>query len=431
MVPDPILERLSRLHPKVMDLSLGRLSTLLGELGHPERALPPVIHVAGTNGKGSTIATLRAIHTAAGRTVHVYTSPHLVRFAERIVLAGEEIGNAALSAILEECERVNAGRQITFFEITTAAGLLAFSRTPADLLLLEVGLGGRFDATNVIDRPALSVITPVSLDHQHYLGDTIAEIAFEKAGILKPGVPAVIARQPEDALEVILARAEEIGAPAAVCGRDWSVDADGDGLVFRTESMTRRLPRSALAGAHQIDNAGTALAAVEVLQGRFPVSGDALAGGLTATRWPARLQRLSRGPMIDALPSGTELWVDGGHNVDAARSVAEMVRSWQAERPGVTIDLVFGALNNRPAGEYFHAFDGLVRMVRTVAIPGEANSLSAGDAGDAARDVGLSAEPADSVAAAVDSLTQTANEPHIILICGSLYLAGTVLADHD
>jgi dihydrofolate synthase/folylpolyglutamate synthase len=431
MLPDPILERLSKLHPKAMDLSLGRLLRLLATLGNPQESLPPIIHVAGTNGKGSTLAMLRAIHEAAGRQVHAYTSPHLVRFNERFVLAGKQIEDTPLSDILEECEHSNAGLGITLFEIATAAGMLAFARTPADLLLLEVGLGGRFDATNVIRHPTLSIITPVSLDHQHFLGDTVEAIAFEKAGILKPGVPAIIGRQSDAALGVILDRADEIGAPVVVQGRDWTVNASDGGLVFQAANMTRHLPRPALLGAHQIDNAGIVLAAVETLQAAFPVATASLANGLTNVRWPARLQKLTQGPMVEALPSNAQIWVDGGHNEDAARVIAATLRDWRGAEPDRTIHLVFGTLNSRDPEHYLNQFPGLVAQVRTVAIPGEPSTISAEKAAGAGRRVGLEASSATSVATAIHQISATSPGAIRILICGSLYLAGTVLKDHS
>ena len=430
MHADAILRRLARLHPRVIDLSLGRLDRLLARLGNPERRLPPVIHVAGTNGKGSTIAFLRAIHQAAGRTVHSYTSPHLVRVTERYVVAGNEIDPERLAGLLLECERANAGDVITQFEIMTAAALLAFAETPADLLLLEVGLGGRLDATNVIERPALSMITPVSLDHQQYLGDTIAAIAAEKAGILKPGVPAVISAQPPEARQVIVERARACGSPLAIEGRDWSARPDGDGLVFSTAEERCRYPRPALTGAHQIGNAGAAVAAARLLRPQFPVSGDALAEGLASAVWPARLHRLTEGPMCAGLPAGAELWVDGGHNADAGRIIADEVRRWRRARPSRPVVLVFGGLNSRRPESYLRHFRGLVEAVRTVAIPGEANSVSATDAADSACGAGLAAEPSAGVEPAVHALCSRHGPQVTVLICGSLYLAGHVLADH-
>ena len=430
MIPDPILERLSKLHPKVMDLSLERLERLLAALGRPEQRLPPTIHVAGTNGKGSTVAMLRSIQEAAGRRVHVYTSPHLVRFAERFIVASTQIADAGLSAILEECEIANEGLGITLFEITTAAGMLAFSRVPADLLLLEVGLGGRLDATNVISHPSLSIITPVSLDHQHYLGDTIEEIAYEKAGILKPGVPAVIGRQSEAALDVIRNRAEEIGAPLAIQGQDWTVKPNGDGLVFWTDSMTLHMPQPALPGAHQIDNAGVVLAATKILQTTFPVSATVLAEGMIRVRWPARLQKLTKGPMFEGLGDDTEIWVDGGHNGDAARVIADTVWAWTKTAPNRAIHLIYGTLNSRDPKEYLGAFKNIVGQVRAVTIPRERNSITAEAAAEAGRSVGLDAAASLSVTEAVRTITATSRSPRTILICGSLYLAGAVLHDH-
>ena len=432
-MPDPILDRLRRLHPKKIDLSLGRLSRLLSRLGDPQTALPPTIHVAGTNGKGSTVAMLRAIHEAAGRRVHVYTSPHLVRFSERIVLAGTTIEEDRVADLLLECEQVNADAPITLFEITTAAAFLAFSRTNADLLLLEVGLGGRFDATNVVEMPILSIITPVSLDHQHFLGSTIEAIAFEKAGILKPEVPAVIGRQPGAARQVILDRAAGLGVPTAVFGRDWQVDATtgpASAIVFKAGRIIRHLPRPALPGRHQIDNAGLALAATELLQTCLPASPAALAHGLRAVSWPARLQRLTRGPMVAALPAGTDLWVDGGHNAEAAAAIAETVSVWRGDIPDRSIHLIFGGLNSRDPADFLGPFRGLADSVHTVAIPDEASAIPAITSAAAACAQGLSAQPADSVALAVEQACAAEAAERRILICGSLYLAGTVLRDH-
>jgi dihydrofolate synthase/folylpolyglutamate synthase len=430
MISDPILDRLSKLFPKSMELSLDRLRALLAALDHPERRLPPVIHVAGTNGKGSTVAMLRAIHEAADRRVHAYITPHLVRFSERITLANREIEDPAFAAILEECETANQGRPITLFEITTAAGLLAFARAPADLLLLEVGLGGRLDATNVIDKPALSIITPISMDHQRYLGDTIAKIASEKSGVLKPEVPAVVARQDPAALEVIQDRADAIGAALAIEGRDWSVEPSRDGLVFRTDSMTRRLPRPALPGAHQIGNAGAVLAAVEILQSLFPTSQAALATGMTRVRWPARLQRLKHGPLLDELGPDDELWLDGGHNIGAAKVVADMVREWRDARPDRAVHLIYGTLDVRDPNEFLRVFRGLVGEVQGVAIPDQPSTISAEGIAEAGRQAGLDTSASPSVEEALKSVLATETRPCTVLICGSLYLAGTVLRDH-
>ena len=425
---DPVLNRLTALHPKVIDLSLDRVHRLLAALGDPHRALPPVVHVAGTNGKGSTIAFLRAMLEAAGLRVHVYTSPHLVRFHERIRLAGTLITDDRLTALLEECEVANAGAPVTFFEVTTAAAFLAFARTPADLVLLETGLGGRLDATNVIERPAVTAITRVSYDHRQFLGDTLAAIAAEKAGILKPGVPAIFAPQPADeAARVLAERAAAVGAPV----HPWRVEPLPGG--FRFESATRRLdlPPPNLAGAHQIVNAGVALACLDHLPVR--VDDGAVARGLAATQWPARLQRLTRGPLMERLPAGWELWLDGGHNDSAGEVLAAQAAAW-AQRDGRPLDLVFGMLASKEPGEFLAPLIPHVRRLRAVAIPGEQGALSAEAAAEAARAVGIAdAAPAASTVEALASLIDavpTDTGPGRALICGSLYLAGTVLAEN-
>ena len=328
---DRVLERLGRLHPKLIDLSLGRVERLLAALDHPQEKLPPVIHVAGTNGKGSTIATLRACLEAGGYRVDAYISPHLVRFHERIRLAGQLIEEEALIALLEECERANGGTPITYFEITSAAAFLAFARTPADIVLLETGLGGRLDATNVVHRPAVTAITPISLDHQAFLGDTIAQIAGEKAGILKPGAPAVVGPQPEEAEAVIEARAVELGAPLSRWQHEWRCTADGTDMRFTGERWQLDLPMPSLPGAHQIANAGLAIACLEQLRS-LSLPPEAIAAGLRRIEWPARLQRLTRGPLVELMPPGWELWLDGAHNQAGGEALAAMAESWQ-ERP--------------------------------------------------------------------------------------------------
>jgi len=430
VAPETILERLLRLHPKAIDLSLGRMQRMLDALGNPERALPPVIHVAGTNGKGSTCAYLRAILEAAGHRVHAYTSPHLVRFNERIVLAGREIDDPAFSAILEECEAHNGGEPITLFEITTAAALLAFSRTPADALVLEVGLGGRFDATNVVERPLATAIAPVSIDHQQYLGDTLEEIAFEKAGILKPGVPAVIGIQDARALAVIEARAAAVGAPLSRWGHEFEARAEGDRLVFEMAGIRETLPRPALPGAHQIGNAAIALAVTRSVAGVLGNGAVDRARGLERARWPARLQCLARGPLLGRLRSDWSLWLDGGHNEDAGRVIAEHVAGWRRTAPGAPVHLVLGMLNTKDPRGYLRHFAGLVDSIATVTIPGEQASLTADQLASAAGEAGVPATPAASVAEAV---SRAGADPHPggrVLVAGSLYLAGKVLADH-
>ncbi len=425
---DLVLERLLALHPKLIDLSLGRVERLLERLGHPEHRLAPVVHVAGTNGKGSTIAFLSAILEAAGYRVQAYTSPHLVRFAERIRLVGGIIDDRRLTALLEECERANGGEPITFFEITTAAAFLAFSREAADALLLEVGLGGRLDATNVVRTPELSLITPISIDHTEHLGDTIEKIAFEKAGILKPGVGAAIGPQMAGAMGVIEAQAEHVGAPLHRHGREWSIEAEGGGLHYRGRHWRLALPRPALVGAHQVENAGLAVAAAERLE-RFRIAPEHLAAGLTRVQWPARLQRLKRGPLVAALPGpGWELWLDGGKaNAAAGEVLAAMAREW-CDRP---LGLVVGMLSNKAAEQFLAPLAAYAAVLRTVAIPGEKNSMTAAAAAQHARAVGHgTAQPSADALAAVKEVAATLPRPSRILICGSLYLAGRVLAEN-
>lgn len=424
MIVDRILERLLRLHPQLIDLSLDRVRRLLGALGDPQEQLPPVIHVAGTNGKGSTIAFLRAALEAAGYRVNVFTKPHLVHFNERIRLQGRLIDEPSLAALLEECERVNAGAPITYFEITTAAAFLAFARSPADILLLETGLGGRFDATNVITRPALAAITPVSLDHQHFLGNTVAAIAGEKAGIIKPGRPVVIAPQLPEAQSVLEARARALGAPLFRCGSEWRVTPNVTGLRYEGRRWPALdLPPPGLLGPHQYDNAGTALACLDRLDG-FDLSPAALARGLREVEWPARLQHLAQGRLADRLPSGWELWLDGGHNQAGGEALAAMAKQWQ-DRP---LHLVFGMLKSHDAQAFLRPLAPYLATLGTVAIPGEPNALTAEAAAAAARDVGIAATPRAGIAAAVAAAAE--GPAGRVLICGSLYLAGRVLQEN-
>lgn len=392
--------------------------------------MPPVIHVAGTNGKGSTVAYLRAILEAAGHRVHAYTSPHLVRFNERIRLAGELIDDAALSDVLEECEAANGGEPITLFEITTAAAFLAFSRVPADVLLLEVGLGGRFDATNVIDRPLACVITPVSIDHVAFLGDTIEKIAFEKAGTIKPGVPVIVGPQDPRAFQVIADRAAELGAPMTVFARDYSVRRQDDGLVVEVGGEPEVLPLPSLPGAHQIDNAAVAVAVARAVAGSLSNTGENRAAGLRGVSWPARMQRLTRGPLVERLPAGWSLWLDGGHNADAGRAVSAQVASWRRERPDEPVHLIVGMLNTKAADDYLRPFAGLPQSVSTVTIPGETASLSAEALAAMAGTAGVAAAARDDVAAALEGIVAGGGERGRVLIAGSLYLAGRILAEN-
>ena len=421
---DRILERLGRLHPKLIDLSLGRIERLLAALGNPQDGLPPVVHVAGTKGKGSTVATLRACLEAAGCRVHAYISPHLVRFHERIRLAGRLIDEEALIALLEECERANRDAPITFFEITTAAAFLGFARTPADIVLLEVGLGGRLDATNVVRRPAVTAITPVSLDHQAFLGDTIAAIAGEKAGILKPCVTAVIAPQPPEAAAVIEARAEAVSAPLYRAHHEWRCEAAGAGMRYEGERWRLDLPLPSLIGAHQVVNAGTAIACLERLSG-FDIPTEAIPRGLRHIDWPARLQLLQHGPLVDAVPPDWELWLDGGHNPLAGEVLGAVAAGWH-DRP---LHLVVGMMNTKDAAGFIAPLAKHARALWAVTIPGEKNALPAETIASAAASVGLRAQTADSVLAAIrDIPVQDGNGR--VLICGSLYFAGKVLAEN-
>ena len=424
---DAILTRLLSLHPKIIDLSLGRMHDILGKLGNPERRLPPVIHVAGTNGKGSTVAYLRHIMQAAGLKVHAYTSPHLVKFHERIRVAGELVSEADLTALLEECEAVNGGQPITFFEITTAAAFLAFSRTPADYLILEVGLGGRLDATNVIEAPALSVITTIDYDHQQYLGDTLSLIAHEKAGILKRGRPAVVGVQPDEARAEIARVGERVRAELHISGQDWQAYEQHGRLVFQDENGLLDLPLPQLKGRHQIDNAGNAVAAVRLLNDPR-ISEHHIAEGLKATAWPARMQRLGPGALSALVPAESELWLDGGHNPSAGRVLAQAFSELN-DRHSRPLILVWGMLNTKDVGSFIGCFAGIAGRVVTITIPDEENAVPAELLAEAARAHGLPAETATGLEAALKQASLTVPAPRI-LICGSLYLAGRVLAAH-
>nr|WP_152826460.1 folylpolyglutamate synthase/dihydrofolate synthase family protein [Fertoeibacter niger] len=408
------------LHPKVIDLTLDRVHRLLAALGHPERSLPPVIHIAGTNGKGSTQAMIRAGLEAAGQSVHAYTSPHLARFHERIRLAGELISEPALAALLDECVQANGPDSITFFEITTCAALLAFARNPADAVLLEVGLGGRLDATNVVDRPALTIITPVSIDHQQYLGDTLPEIAGEKAGILKRGVPCVVGPQSPEGLAVIEARAARLGAALLAHGQHWHAFAERGRMVFQDENGLLDLPLPNLPGPHQIDNAGAAVAALRHL-GHGAAACEA---AVSRAFWPARMQRLRHGPLVDVAPM-VELWLDGGHNPAGGQAVAATL----AAMPARDTHLICGMLNTKDIGGYLRPLAPHVTRLHAVSIPGEGATLPAEATRDAALAAGMAAEVAPSVGAALAAIAADAPQARV-LICGSLYLAGAVLREN-
>jgi dihydrofolate synthase / folylpolyglutamate synthase len=417
---DTILQRLMTLHPKIIDLTLDRVYRLLSALDDPHRKLPPVVHIAGTNGKGSTTAMLRAGVESAGQTAHVYTSPHLARFHERIRLAGQIIPEPELARYLDECEAANGGVPITFFEITTVAAFLAFSRVPADWVLLEVGLGGRLDATNVVDDPALTVITPVSFDHEQYLGDTLGKIAFEKAGIIKRGVPCVVGPQHPEALAAIEAQAARMGAPVLAHGQQWQVWEERGRLVFQDENGLLDLPRPALIGAHQVQNAGAAIAGLRALGFGAAVCEAAV----TQAVWPARMQRLKAGPLVEA--AGTaELWLDGGHNPAAGEAVAEAVGRLAPR----ALHLIVGMLNTKDVRGFLRPLAPVAESLHAVTIPGERNTLTAEETLAAAEETGHAATVAESVIDAVRDIS--GRDPAArILICGSLYLAGQVLREN-
>lgn len=417
---DAVLERMMTLHPKIIDLTMQRVERLLAALGHPERALPPVIHIAGTNGKGSTQAMIRAGLEAGGSLVHAYTSPHLARFHERIRLAGELISEEALTALLDECVKANGPDEITFFEITTCAAFLAFARVKADYTLLEVGLGGRLDATNVVDHPILTVITPVSIDHQQYLGDTLPEIAGEKAGIIKRLVPVVVGPQEPEGMDVIEARALRLGAPVLAYGQQWSVSEERGRLIYQDENGLLDLPLPNLPGPFQIFNAGAAIAALRAL-GKDQAACEA---AVTSAFWPARMQRLRFGPLVEAAPE-VELWLDGGHNPAGGAAVADTL----ARMPARETHLICGMLNTKDVRGYMRPLAPHVTRLHAVSIPGEKNTLPAEATCEAATAVGIKAVTAASVAAALAQIVADCPTARV-LICGSLYLAGGVLREN-
>ncbi len=431
---DAVLKRLLSLHPKKIDLALDRILRLLEDLGDPHLRLPPVIHVAGTNGKGSACAFARAMLEAQGLKVHVHTSPHLVRFHERIRIGGRLISEEALVSLLEEVEQVNQGREITFFEITGAAMFLAFARYPADACVLEVGLGGKYDATNVVPDPVMTVIQPVGLDHREFLGDDLAGIAAEKAGIIKKGSPLVVGPQSEIAHDAILSQADRLGVTVFAFGQDFVSRQEHGRMVYEDEIGLLDLPLPKLIGRHQIENAGVAIAALRHAK-RGWGEDAAVEKGLANVEWPARLQRLHRGPLVESAPRGAEIWLDGGHNPHGAEVVSRAMADMEehGERP---LYLICAMLANKDAVGYLRAFNGLARHVVTLALPGEAASLGAGALYDAARKAGLDSAPAEDLDDAMLQVTAWTrlgdnDVPPRILICGSLYLAGKVLAENS
>ena len=420
MNSDTILERLMTLHPKIIDLTLDRMTRLLDLLGSPEKALPPVIHIAGTNGKGSTQAMIRAGLEASGDICHAYTSPHLARFHERIFLAGKTIAEQDLANYLSKCEKVNGKISITYFEITTCAALLAFSQNKADYTLLEVGLGGRLDATNVIEDPKITVITPISIDHQQYLGNTLSEIAFEKAGILKRNCFAIIGPQEDEALNVIEARALEVGATCKIYGQHWHVWEENGRLIFQDENGLLDLPLPKLIGAHQVQNAGIALATLRYL-GKDSSSYN---GAMLNADWPARMQKLKNGPLITLAPDA-EIWLDGGHNKAAGHALSEAISRLQSRK----LFLIVGMLNTKDVMGYMQPLLNKSSDLYGVSIPGEAATMSAQETVDIAKDVGFKAIVSKNVESAIKDIVKYDHNARI-LICGSLYLAGNILKEN-
>ena len=426
---DAILARLLALHPKRIDLSLDRIQRLLAALDNPQRRLPPIIHVAGTNGKGSTIAFMRAALEAAGKKVHVYTSPNLVRLNERFRLGrgggGRLVEDAELGDTLAECEAKNGGAPITVFEMETAAAFLLFSRHPADVVLLEVGLGGRLDATNVIERPLATVFTRVSLDHREFLGDTLTNIAAEKAGILKPNVPAIIAAQAREVLAVIERQAARMHAPVRIAGEDWTATEERGRLVYQDQDGLLDLPPPRLYGRHQFENAGTAIAALRA--SGLKLSASAFEVAMVRVDWPARMQRLTHGRLADHAPAGSELWLDGGHNADGGRAIAAALADLE-ERVSRPVVVIVGMLSTKDCAGFLKNFSGLARRVIAVPIHQD-KAVPPGELAEIAADVGIPALARDNLESAIDLAGKLELDPTPrILITGSLYLAGEVLA---
>jgi dihydrofolate synthase / folylpolyglutamate synthase len=426
-----LIARLSALHPLRIDLGLERMHRLLERLDHPERRLPPVVHVAGTNGKGSTIAYLRAILEAANLRVHVYTSPSLVRINECFRLGriggGALVGDDELQTALEHCEQANAGAPITIFEIETAAAFCLFAQHAADVVLLEVGLGGRLDATNVIDTPLATVIAPVSMDHTEFLGQTLTAIAGEKAAIIKRDVPAICAEQPPEAMAVIEHEAKRMRAPLHTAGQQWHVNIERGRLVYQDDRGLMDLAAPRLFGRHQYDNAGLAVATLRA-QNVFGIEPAAFEAGIVNAEWPARMQRLASGALLGQAPPGSEIWLDGGHNAEGGRVVAAALGDLE-ERVSRPLVVIVGMMGNKDASAFLANFAGLTRHIIAVQIPDRDNAMPPDRLADAARQLGMRVETSASVEAALRSLARLAYEvPPRILITGSLYLAGHVLA---
>lgn len=424
---DPVaaaLEKVAVRRPALIDLGLARVVRTLDRLGAPHHRLPPVFHVAGTNGKGSTCAYIRAILEASGARVHVFTSPHLVHYRERVVLAGKEIADDGFIAAVERVDEAAGDDDLTLFETITCAAFLAFAETPADYLVLEVGLGGRLDATNVIDRPLAAVVTPIALDHQTFLGDTLAKIAGEKAGIFRKSAPAVVGPQTPDAMAVFERQAQRAGAPLFAFGSGWTAWSENGRLIYQDDAGLSDLAPPRLIGAHQVMNAGLAVAAVRAAG--LPFTDEILSAGLQGARWPARLQRLKAGPLVEALGTGSELWLDGGHNPHAARALAAALADME-ERNSRPLILITGMQENKDIDGFFAAFAGLASTVLAVQAR-HAGARSPDDVAAAAERAGI---PAFSCGTLVEAASRArGGGPARVLICGSLYLAGEVLVDN-
>jgi len=417
------LKRLSELHPKLIDLSLDRIKRLLEILGNPQDFLPPTIHVAGTNGKGSTIAFLRTILEKSGYKVHVYSSPHLVRFNERIYLAGSEIEDKILIRFLNIVEKANANLPITFFEITTAAAFVAFATVPADILIIETGLGGRLDTTNVIKYPVLTVLTPISLDHQKFLGHHLAEISREKAGIIKAGRPCILAQQHPEAIHPIIARAQDVGAPLYSENEDWFLERKNNCFIYHGAKSKLELPLPNLLGYHQVSNCGLAIATLDRLN-NFKIPNQNIKEGVKSTTWPARLQNLTKTLLNSELSTNWELWLDGGHNPAAGEAIASFIENnWSDKR----LYLISGMMNSKDCKAYFQPIASLIETLYTVKIPGESQSMPAKQLADVGSQLNIKSTPFSSVKRAIEHIKKSNKKTGRILICGSLYLAGYIL----
>ena len=426
---EAVLAKIANRRPRVIDLSLDRVFAALERLGEPHQKLPPVFHVAGTNGKGSTVAYLRSVLEAAGKSVHVYTSPHLARFNERIVLAGKEIADDALIDALEQCDAAVGAQKLTYFETTTCAAMIAFSQTPADYMVMEVGLGGRLDATNVLEKPLAAVVTPVDLDHQQFLGETISLVAAEKAGVFRCGAPAVLGPQSPEGMAVLQARAREIGADVFAYGEQWQVFSEHGRMIYQDEEGLCDIDPPRLAGAHQIENAGLATAALRAAG--VAVDNESLSAGIANAFTPARMQRLTKGPLIDLARSifgeEPEIWLDGGHNPHAGRAIARVMADMEERSPKPLV-MISGMQANKDSEGYFAPFVGLASRLYAVAAQLR-GVLSADEVAQAATRAGLDAQACDSLENALRAACEQRkeNEPPRLLISGSLYLAGEIL----